>query len=74
MTFVAVAVVKNVFLPWVIKRESKETPVRRAACFHCVMVPLVDLRCSKPELCIPTFVMDPGDICCWTHTFGHLQD
>lgn len=23
--------------------------MRGAACFYCVMVPLVDLRCSKPE-------------------------
>jgi hypothetical protein len=60
MSFVAVAVVKNVFLRCVIKRESKKTPVRRAACFYCVMVPLVDLRCSEAEFCRQTLVMDGG--------------
>lgn len=49
VTFV---VVKIVFLRCVIKWENKKTRARRAACFYCVMVPLVDLRCSKPELSV----------------------
>lgn len=69
----SVAVVRSLFLHCVIKRESKKTPVRRAFGFYCVMVPLVDLRCSKPQLCMQTLVMDGGDICYWPLTFGCLS-